>query len=371
MKKIFLAVLLLLNVYIGFSQAEIRNDGAVHATGNFPVALSSEIKGSPKRVKDTLERNAILMNFRDTGMFCYVTSLKKTYQLQDGIANTNWIEYKSGGGTTYKPGTAIVIGADSSLNADTTNTLLSKVNAVNNYVPKVRKINNKPLTGDITIDKTDINLSVVDNTSDINKPVSAPQQVVFDTKVDNDTLQDFNPVLDFSKSRRERVYNQTGIINLSLAANVKHKIGRSIFMKINATYDSINVPSNWINLAKIQPNHLNILRIDYTQDGDIVVTNNVVDRNNSNIIVLDSGATSAVTYEKFYLPKIVIYTPFTINNFSIGTTQGGTDILDVEQILPGETIIDMNAKFDLNTRIYFNNINSQTVITIYTGGYND
>lgn len=93
MKKLVLFILLLFSVVAAFSQAEIRNDGAVHATGNFPVALSKEIKGTSKTVKDTIDRNAIPMTFRDTGMFVYVTSLKKTYQLQDGITNTNWVEF--------------------------------------------------------------------------------------------------------------------------------------------------------------------------------------------------------------------------------------------------------------------------------------
>jgi hypothetical protein len=125
MKKLVLIISLLFSTVAAFSQAEIRNDGAVHATGNFPVALSGEIKGSPKRVKDTLERNAIPLSFRDTGMFCYVTSFKKTYQLQDGIANSNWVEYKSG--SNYKQGTAIVIGTDTTINADTTNCFVIKI----------------------------------------------------------------------------------------------------------------------------------------------------------------------------------------------------------------------------------------------------
>jgi hypothetical protein len=182
MKKLVLIISLLFSTVICFSQASIGGDGAVHPTGNFPVALSGEIKGSMKRVKDTIQRNAIPASFRDTGMFCYVTSLKKTYQLQDGIANSNWVEYKSG--SSYKQGIAIVIGTDTTINADTANVLLSKSNATNTYVPKVRKINNKALTTDITLDKTDINLSNVDNTSDVNKPISFAQGTAINAKMD-------------------------------------------------------------------------------------------------------------------------------------------------------------------------------------------
>ena len=43
-------------------------------------------------------------------------------------------------------------------------------------VPTSRKINNHDLTSDVTISKSDLNLNLVDNTSDINKPVSNAQQ---------------------------------------------------------------------------------------------------------------------------------------------------------------------------------------------------
>ena len=47
--------------------------------------------------------------------------------------------------------------------------------ALSDYVPKTRKVNNKALTGDISLDKSDVGLGNVDNTSDTNKPVSAAQ----------------------------------------------------------------------------------------------------------------------------------------------------------------------------------------------------
>lgn len=47
--------------------------------------------------------------------------------------------------------------------------------ALSDYVPKTRKVNNKALTGDISLDKSDVGLGNVDNTSDANKPVSAAQ----------------------------------------------------------------------------------------------------------------------------------------------------------------------------------------------------
>jgi hypothetical protein len=51
-----------------------------------------------------------------------------------------------------------------------------------NYVPNTRKLNNYTLDSDITLIKSDVGLSNVDNTSDINKPVSTAQQTALNLK---------------------------------------------------------------------------------------------------------------------------------------------------------------------------------------------
>lgn len=53
--------------------------------------------------------------------------------------------------------------------------------ALSDYVPKTRKVNNKALTGDISLDKRDVGLGNVDNTSDVNKPVSTAQATAIAT----------------------------------------------------------------------------------------------------------------------------------------------------------------------------------------------
>lgn len=50
-------------------------------------------------------------------------------------------------------------------------------------VPKSRTISGKPLSADIVLNKVDVGLASVDNTSDANKPVSAAQQTALDGKV--------------------------------------------------------------------------------------------------------------------------------------------------------------------------------------------
>lgn len=58
----------------------------------------------------------------------------------------------------------------------------AEVNTVNSVAGK---------TGNVTLDKTDVGLSNVDNTSDLNKPVSTATQSALNGKVDNSTLNSY------------------------------------------------------------------------------------------------------------------------------------------------------------------------------------
>ena len=60
---------------------------------------------------------------------------------------------------------------------------------LNNKVDKATKINNHPLSGDITIIKSDIGIGNVDNTSDISKPISTSQQAALDGKLDKASVK--------------------------------------------------------------------------------------------------------------------------------------------------------------------------------------
>jgi len=70
--------------------AEIRpND----STDTYPVAHTNEIQGGIHQVTDITARDAITTERRIIGMLCYVISENKTYQLQGGILNTNWVPW--------------------------------------------------------------------------------------------------------------------------------------------------------------------------------------------------------------------------------------------------------------------------------------
>lgn len=62
--------------------------------------------------------------------------------------------------------------------------LNSRMDILDNAVMNTRKINGHALSADITITKSDVGLGNVNNTSDVNKPISTAQQEALDRKVD-------------------------------------------------------------------------------------------------------------------------------------------------------------------------------------------
>lgn len=54
--------------------------------------------------------------------------------------------------------------------------------ALASYVPNTRTVAGKPLSSNISLDKVDVGLASVDNTSDANKPVSTAQQTALNLK---------------------------------------------------------------------------------------------------------------------------------------------------------------------------------------------
>ena len=74
---------------------------------------------------------------------------------------------------------------------DFTHTLKDKLDGIESgaEVNKVNSVAGK--TGNVTLDKSDVGLSNVDNTSDLNKPVSTATQSALNGKVDNSTLSNY------------------------------------------------------------------------------------------------------------------------------------------------------------------------------------
>lgn len=76
--------------------------GAVNITGTIAPTDTDDIyathdsrygKGGYREVADLLERNDITLARRSDGMLVYVKSEDKIYKLENGLENTNWIEF--------------------------------------------------------------------------------------------------------------------------------------------------------------------------------------------------------------------------------------------------------------------------------------
>ena len=66
--------------------------------GEFGIVDSNDIIGGFYQADTLEERDSIPSMRRKEGMFCWVGgTVKKVFQLVDGITNDNWIEFKSGG----------------------------------------------------------------------------------------------------------------------------------------------------------------------------------------------------------------------------------------------------------------------------------
>ena len=77
--------------------------GAVNVTGTLAPTDTDDIyathdsvygKGGYREVADLLERNSITLARRSDGMLVYVQSEDKIYKLENGLENTNWVEFE-------------------------------------------------------------------------------------------------------------------------------------------------------------------------------------------------------------------------------------------------------------------------------------
>lgn len=66
--------------------------------------------------------------------------------------------------------------------------------AIANFVPNTRTVAGKPLSANVALDKVDVGLASVDNTSDANKPVSTAQQTALNAKVNTADVAGLNTV---------------------------------------------------------------------------------------------------------------------------------------------------------------------------------
>lgn len=126
-------------------------------------------------------------------------------------------------------------------------------------------INGKPLSGNITLAKSDVGLGNVDNTSDANKPVSTAQQAALDTKADKTNVLEktnttaFTPTADFHPSTKKYVDDTTAGVILGQVPDgsiTEAKLSASLDAKIESALSI--VPAGgimlWSGAANTIPN---------------------------------------------------------------------------------------------------------------------
>ena len=87
-------------------------------------------------------------------------------------------------------GQAIKEFINDTLTTEVDNNAKSTDAALAEKVDKTTKVNGHPLSGDVTVTKDDVGLGKVDNTADMDKPVSAAQAAALEQKADRSELQD-------------------------------------------------------------------------------------------------------------------------------------------------------------------------------------
>jgi hypothetical protein len=118
-------------------------------------------------------------------------------------------------------------------------------------VPITRTINSQPLSGDVTLTKSDFGLSNVDNTSDVNKPVSTAQAAADALKVDKTTTVNGSPL-----SSNVTVSTITGNAGTATALQTGRTIGTITGDATSAgsSFDGTANNTNALTLATVNSN---------------------------------------------------------------------------------------------------------------------
>lgn len=112
-------------------------------------------------------------------------------KLSDEDGDASWQDIASGGGAvdSVNGETGVVVldatdvGAAPTVHTHNINQVTGLADGLASKVPATRTVAGKELSADITLDKADVGLDNVTNTSDANKPVSSAQQAALDAKV--------------------------------------------------------------------------------------------------------------------------------------------------------------------------------------------
>ncbi len=116
----------------------------------------------------------------------------------------------------------------------------------------VTSVNTK--VGDVVLDKSDIGLSDVDNTSDVNKPISTATQAALDLITDVNWTGDYNNGITYSVG--------DGVMFNGASFRMINFIGA-------AGYSPSSYPGNWLQVTDyVSPNDIGLDQVNNTSDAD-------------------------------------------------------------------------------------------------------
>jgi hypothetical protein len=121
----------------------------------------------------------------------------------------------------------------------------SIINKVDNF----RTINNKSLSTNIILDKTAIGLSNINNTSDLNKPISTLTQNALNLKVDK--LIKFNVTSNIVAVENGEYYTDTTLNTITITLPLLTSDSKILIIDVNNTWNINNLillPSNNVSL---------------------------------------------------------------------------------------------------------------------------
>lgn len=215
-------------------------------------------------------------------------------------------------------------------------------------VPDSRKVNGHALTSDVTVTKSDVGLGNVDNTSDVNKPVSTAQQTALDGKVPTTRTVNGHPLsADVTVTKSD-----VGLGNVDNTSDANKPISDAVAAKLGT------VPSGKTLQGEIDATNSDVsdlkLAIRNTDDDvynpvDMTWVQGRISPTNGNI---GTSYTNAITEETFYNPSEYSYVKcnsgYKIGVFAYNPSNSsyvGTLHSDSDGFSPGSTNVKYVTEF--------------------------
>lgn len=160
--------------------ATINGETAITIAAGDNISLSQE--GGTLTVSSTLRGAYQVKGSATLATLPTLTAANEGFVYDMSEAFTTTADFREGAGKAYPAGTNVVVASVGS-NAYKYDVLSGFVD-LSGYVQTTRQINGHALSADVTLTKSDVGLGNVDNTSDLNKPISTAAQTALDAKQD-------------------------------------------------------------------------------------------------------------------------------------------------------------------------------------------